>query len=180
MIITPRWHHNAITMMDSQEIVEDETLFRDLELENTNTIMDSQQKNEDDNQKADSIHNAVENSYEIINNEGINIRGFDTDSDIEPLTSQDAIICGTRIPLDVVTRWNSKFLMISIINKNIDVPDMEAMPYSVRIHNKLRRANYEIPQHATDEIDTYLKEEVASPTTNNAEYLVIEAIFNHG
>ncbi|CAK9292350.1 unnamed protein product [Gordionus sp. m RMFG-2023] len=39
---------NAITMMDSQEIVEDETLFRDLELENTNTIMDSQQKNEDD------------------------------------------------------------------------------------------------------------------------------------
>ncbi|XP_065312569.1 uncharacterized protein LOC135922079 [Gordionus sp. m RMFG-2023] len=28
---------------------------------------------------------------------------------------------GTRIPLDVVTRWNSKFLMISIINKNIDV-----------------------------------------------------------
>ncbi|CAK9289795.1 unnamed protein product, partial [Gordionus sp. m RMFG-2023] len=48
MIIAPRWHHNAITMMDSQEIVEDETLFRDLELENTNTIMDSQQKNEDD------------------------------------------------------------------------------------------------------------------------------------
>ncbi|XP_065312841.1 uncharacterized protein LOC135922383 [Gordionus sp. m RMFG-2023] len=45
-------------------------------------------------------------------------------------------------------------------------PDMEAMPYSVHIHNKLRRANYEIPQHATDEIDTYLKEEVASPTTN--------------
>ncbi|XP_065315266.1 uncharacterized protein LOC135924145 [Gordionus sp. m RMFG-2023] len=94
---------NAITMMDSQEIVEDETLFRDLELENTNTIMDSQQKNEDDNQKADSIHNAVENSYEIINNEGINIRGFDTDSDIEPLTSQDAIICDLSQISDIST-----------------------------------------------------------------------------
>ncbi|CAK9292947.1 unnamed protein product [Gordionus sp. m RMFG-2023] len=97
---------NAITMMDSQEIVEDETLFRDLELENNNTIMNSQQKNEDDNQKADSFHIAVENSYEIINNEGINIRGFDTDSDIEPLTSQDAIICDLSQISDISTSSN--------------------------------------------------------------------------
>ncbi|CAK9292351.1 unnamed protein product [Gordionus sp. m RMFG-2023] len=62
---------NAITMMDSQEIVEDETLFRDLELENTNTIMDSQQKNEDDNQKADSFHIA---QYNLIINKSCDDR----------------------------------------------------------------------------------------------------------
>ncbi|XP_065315085.1 uncharacterized protein LOC135923977 isoform X1 [Gordionus sp. m RMFG-2023] len=27
---------------------------------------------------------------------------------------------GTRIPLDVITRWNSKYIMLSTVNKNLD------------------------------------------------------------
>ncbi|XP_065323875.1 uncharacterized protein LOC135930976 [Gordionus sp. m RMFG-2023] len=164
---------------------------------------------------------------------------------------------GIRIPLDVVTRWNSKFLMISSINKNLDavnklgkkgshqdgqlfinneesiflkdvedflkhfykitleassatnttigssllfincienilnhyitgdtilkntvessasendILDIEALPFSVSMHNSLRKGALQLNDPLKDEISLYLKEDVASPTTNVLEW----------
>ncbi|CAK9304133.1 unnamed protein product [Gordionus sp. m RMFG-2023] len=155
-----------------------ETLSRYLEVEKNSLIISSQQEENDS-----CYYNVEENRQEIISNEEIYIREFDPDSDIEPITSQDAstsdlsqisdistsnITGGIRIPLDVVTRWNSKFLMISSINKNLDassasendILDNEALPFSVSMHNILRKGALQ-NDPLTDEISLYLREDVA-------------------
>ncbi|CAK9294040.1 unnamed protein product [Gordionus sp. m RMFG-2023] len=79
---------------------------------------------------------------------------------------------GTKIPNDVATRWNSRYLMIKSINKNIDaviefgtkfledfhLNNEESNLMSVSIFNDLRKQAYDYPEPSKEEIDDYIGE----------------------